>query len=174
MKRLPKYLIISIFTFCIGLIAVSVWLFTASNFPQSQTQEVEITEKLLSETQAGTQIEKEDESEEEETSLFKSIWNEDDESSYGSYKIKRECSNDSKGFENCTLKITDNNTILAKYEAEHARWAEYGFFNLLGKKNKQLIIRTYSGGAHCCYTYFFYDLNPNLSLIFERFRFQYR
>jgi hypothetical protein len=166
MKRLPKYLLISIFTFLIGLISASIWLFTTSNFSKPQIERAEVREKSIPEIQTDNETPKEGILD-EETSLFDSIWIEDNEGSYGNYKIKRECSNDSRGFENCTLKITGNNRVLAKYEVESARWAEYGFFNLLGKKNEQLIIRTYSGGAHCCYTYFFYDLNPNLRLIFN-------
>lgn len=42
-----------------------------------------------------------------------------------------------------------------------------GSFQLLGKQTKQLILAQFSGGAHCCYSFWIYDLYPKFRLIFE-------
>ena len=45
--------------------------------------------------------------------------------------------------------------------------AKYGLFNFLGKKDKQLVIFTYSGGAHCCYGYSVFDLYPRFKILYD-------
>jgi hypothetical protein len=42
-----------------------------------------------------------------------------------------------------------------------------GSFQMLGKQTKQLIIAQFSGGAHCCYSFWIYDLYPKFRLIFK-------
>jgi hypothetical protein len=42
-----------------------------------------------------------------------------------------------------------------------------GLFRLLNGKAKQLILVQFSGGAHCCYSFWIYDLHPQFRLIFS-------
>ncbi len=46
-------------------------------------------------------------------------------------------------------------------------WNNFKVESLLGKGSKQLIIEQYSGGAHCCWTYFILDLSANLHVIYD-------
>ena len=57
--------------------------------------------------------------------------------------------------------------VLASSTSSRGYWLEYGFFNFLGKDKKQLIVQTYSGGAHCCYDYTIYDLKPKFRVIYD-------
>src|SRR4029079_3642213 len=44
---------------------------------------------------------------------------------------------------------------------------QYGLFDFLGTGKKQLVVHTYSGGAHCCYDYVIYDLSPKFRTIYD-------
>ena len=45
------------------------------------------------------------------------------------------------------------------------------FSNFLGGEKKQLIVHTYSGGAHCCYDYYIFDLTPRFRTIYSSAKF---
>lgn len=91
-------------------------------------------------------------------------WIDTDRHSFDGYEFARECKRGSSGTE-CTAQIRRAGKTLAKFTS----WIslDYGFFRLLGNKSKQLIVHTYSGGAHCCDMYYVYDLKPTLKVIYD-------
>jgi len=99
------------------------------------------------------------------------IWIADDRTSIDGISIERKCTslseNDYVG--ECELAIRSGRKRLRTFSIDHARkyWLRYGFTDLLGKGSRQLIIHTYSGGAHCCYDYVIYDLFPTIRLIYD-------
>lgn len=44
--------------------------------------------------------------------------------------------------------------------------ARYALISLLGTASKQLVVETYSGGGHCCTSYYIYDLKEDLHRLF--------
>lgn len=110
-------------------------------------------------------------SEDDETysSPLDKIWIESESFSYEGYSISKKCAGeeDSYADDNCELKISENKRQLAKFTSSRAYWLQYGLFNFLGKKDKQLIVFTYSGGAHCCEDYVIYDLKPAFRVIYD-------
>ncbi|HMM81212.1 MAG TPA: hypothetical protein PKC65_14435 [Pyrinomonadaceae bacterium] len=99
------------------------------------------------------------------------IWIEDDHTKIGNVSIVRKCSAASENdyFDECELSIYRGKKVVRTFSVEYARkiWLRYGFTDLLGKGSKQLIIHTYSGGAHCCYDYVIYDLFPTVRVIYD-------
>jgi hypothetical protein len=43
----------------------------------------------------------------------------------------------------------------------------FGLYPILGGKTKQLLVVQTSGGAHCCFSYHIYDLQPKFRLLFD-------
>lgn len=99
------------------------------------------------------------------------IWIEDDHTKIGNISIVRKCTsvgeNDYVG--ECELSVRSGRKRLRTFSIDHTRryWLQYGFTDLLGKGSKQLIIHTYSGGAHCCYDYVIFDLFPTVRVIYD-------
>jgi hypothetical protein len=65
--------------------------------------------------------------------------------------------------------IRKNGKVLASWGSRDGRFEfkRVGLFPFLGPDEKQLIVEGYSGGAHCCWSYWIYELTPNLRLIYE-------
>ncbi len=99
------------------------------------------------------------------------IWIDDDRTKIGNILISRKCTSigDNDYLGECELSIRRGRKVFRTFSTEHARkyWIQYGFKDLLGKGSNQLIVHTYSGGAHCCYDYFIYDLKPNFRIIYD-------
>jgi hypothetical protein len=61
--------------------------------------------------------------------------------------------------------------VLARHSQGRDRFGHdstfFGLFNLLGRKDKQLIVVQFTGGLHCCYQYWIYELRPRFRLIFD-------
>lgn len=97
------------------------------------------------------------------------IWVEDDHYKIGGISIVRECSSVDDYIGKCELTIKSSGHMIHRFEVEHGRkyWLKYGILNLLGKNSQQLIVFTYSGGAHCCYDYSIYDLKPKIRAVYD-------
>ncbi len=98
------------------------------------------------------------------------IWIDDDETRIDGYFIKRTCETDEIGWSGlCTLTISDadSSKIMFETDASQKEYLSYGFFNFLRTKNKQLVVFTYSGGAHCCYDYYILDLRDKLRILYD-------
>jgi len=46
-------------------------------------------------------------------------------------------------------------------------WTKFGLFPFLGGNTRQLIIEQYSGGAHCCWSYWIFNLATHFELIYD-------
>jgi hypothetical protein len=97
------------------------------------------------------------------------IWIEDDHYKIGGISIVRECSPEDDHIGTCELTIRSSGHLVQRFEVEDGRkyWLKYGILNLLGKNSQQLIVFTYSGGAHCCYDYSIYDLEPTIRAVYD-------
>jgi hypothetical protein len=67
--------------------------------------------------------------------------------------------------------ITKGRSVLARHTTEEGARAKdsscFALYPLLGKNTKQLIVTQFSGGLHCCWSYWIYDLYPKFRLIFN-------
>ncbi len=99
------------------------------------------------------------------------IWIESDEYVGNGIAIERKCSTDKHDayIGSCNLRLRANKRLYQTFSVGHGRkeWLKYGFIELLGKGSKQLIVFTYSGGAHCCYDYVIYNLKPTLRVLYD-------
>ena len=70
-----------------------------------------------------------------------------------------------------TATIKRGHRVLARHGKGEDRFGHdstfFGLFPLLGSNEKQLIVAQFTGGAHCCYQYWIYELYPKFSLIFD-------
>lgn len=79
-------------------------------------------------------------------------WIDADELRVDAFKLNRHCSKSTDDIlTKCVLEIRDGSKILRSFESSIS--IEYGLFPFLGGNRKQLVIHTYSGGAHCCDTF---------------------
>ena len=97
------------------------------------------------------------------------IWVKGDLLQYQGYKISRSCGKDKNIFGSCAISIKKNGKILSKDESAHNNpdYMDFGLFDFLGRGDKQLIIRTYSGGGHCCTDYYIYDLSAKFRIVYN-------
>lgn len=97
------------------------------------------------------------------------IWIEDDHYEKDGLLITRRCLPDDDNIVECELFIKAKGRGSQRLALQNGRkhWLKYGFLDLLGKKDKQLIVLRYSGGAHCCYDYAIYDLSPRIRSIYS-------
>lgn len=82
----------------------------------------------------------------------------------GGFRIFRRCSKENEdNVGQCTLTIRRGKKILwtAEVEPDQPDWLKYGLFRFIPGRRKQLVVHTYSGGAHCCYDYHIFDLSSS-------------
>jgi hypothetical protein len=88
--------------------------------------------------------------------------------SYRDYQVSR--TYDSKTEKSWAI-VKRNGRVLAKHNAGEGlaekEATHFGISSLLGKNTKQLIIEQNSGGAHCCNSWWIYDLYPEFRLVFR-------
>ncbi len=180
MKRLPKHLLISLITFFVGVIAVSIWFFSNQKFFRTPKSEITIvaeaplvegsTEEKISPVEVSTEaVKKEDAF----TSPLDKALIGDQKITYKGYTIIKNCLDSEDDYKYCTLKIKKGEKLLGEFVTDYGleNWLQYGFFNFLGGKDKQLIVHTYSGGGHCCSDYVIYDLKPIFRVIYDSRKF---
>ena len=158
-------MIAAITFFAIGVMAALVLFFpNRQTFVSADAQPAAKIQNTTPENSATT-----NEDDEIYSSLLDDIWIKSGNFSGEGISINKKCVNEKESFivDNCELRIFQNQKQLAKFTAEGIDWLQYGFFNFLGKKNKQLVIYTYSGGAHCCDDYVIYDLKPAFRVIYD-------
>jgi hypothetical protein len=174
MRPFLKRLTVFLGTLVVGLGAAFAWLIPPHiqpPFSPASVTETSRTESLQIDYTRREVVKPVEEPAENPNPLDK-IWAKERKLSYLGYEIKKEC--EQVGiFLNCKLKIRKNGKTLDKIAVEYSRdyWLKFGLFNFLGGKDKQLIIHTYSGGAHCCYAYFIYDLSPGFRKIYDSTRY---
>lgn len=58
--------------------------------------------------------------------------------------------------------------VLATFDRGYTKeWTSFGLFPFLGKDTKQVIVEQFSGGAHCCWSYWIVDLSPDLGVVYD-------
>lgn len=95
----------------------------------------------------------------EETSALESIFTKADRLSYKGYVIEKfKTSGEDSWY--ATLKRGEH--VVAKFENGWNReWTSFGLFPFTGGEPRQLIVEQFSGGAHCCYSHWIYDLSSS-------------
>jgi len=105
---------------------------------------------------------------------LESIWLDADNFEINGIAIERKCNADPQNdyLGDCELSIRSRGKLFRRFAIEHGRkyWLQYGLFNFLDSPQKQLVVFTYSGGAHCCYDYTIFDLEPGLRTIYDSTR----
>jgi hypothetical protein len=175
MKALPKYPSVFAAAFLAGSAAVFLWLFISNTKtstgspPSTMATETAPVDVGPAEPEVKTTVEETPEEPDEEPNPLEKVWVKDKSLSYKGYKITKECDRIDDEFSTCWLKIRKNGKVLNAIEANYARdnWLVFGLFNFLGGKDEQLVVHTYSGGAHCCYDYRIYDLDPGFRKIYD-------
>jgi hypothetical protein len=97
------------------------------------------------------------------------VWIKKDTYRTGPYFFQRKCRLREQGRNTCSLTIHLRRALLREFRSEWSEkeWLRFGLISLLGKKSKQLIVFNYSGGAHCCYDYTIFDLEPRFRVIYD-------
>ncbi len=58
--------------------------------------------------------------------------------------------------------------VLATFDRGYTKeWTSFGLFPFLGKNTKQLVVEQFSGGAHCCWSYWIFDLFPDFEAVYD-------
>jgi hypothetical protein len=100
----------------------------------------------------------------DEVSLDK-IFTKDDRLSYRGYVVEKA---QTKGEDSWFATLKKGKKPVAKFEGGwNKEWTNFGLFPFIGTEPKQLVVEQYSGGAHCCYSYWIYDLSDNPRLLFD-------
>ena len=99
---------------------------------------------------------------------FFSICTANDSIEYKGIRIKRLYLNQDR---TSTAEITRGKRVLARHSEGEDRFGHdstfFSLFPLLGGVEKQLIIVQFTGGAHCCFHYWIYELYPKFRLLFD-------
>ena len=102
----------------------------------------------------------------DETGTLDKIFTRDDRLSYKGFVIEKF---QDRGEESWSAVLKKGSKTLAKFESGWNReWTNFGLFPFIASEPKQLVVEQYSGGAHCCYSYWIYDLSvPNARPLFD-------
>ena len=94
------------------------------------------------------------------------VFTHEDTLSYVGYEVRR-CYDSQKGMWFATLEKEGKVLATFKNDGYRKEMNNFGLFPFLGTKVKQLVIEQYSGGAHCCWSYWILKLGPDLDVIYE-------
>lgn len=150
MNRRKTLLTTSVLTLVFGVAPASVWLFrhrsslgkrASNDMPLASAQVVSAAEQQ----------------QQEEAYPFDKVFTKEDSLSYKGYVIEKA---QDKGEESWSAAMRKGNQTLAKFELGwNKEWTNFGLFPFVSQEPKQLVVEQYSGGAHCCYSYWIYDLS---------------
>jgi hypothetical protein len=148
MNRRKALLTTSVLTLVFGVAPATLWVFrhrlsqgkrSANDIPLAAAQVVSAAEK------------------QDDTSALDKVYTKDDRLSYKGYVIEK---SPTKGEDSWFATLKKGNKTLAKFEGGwNKEWTNFGLFPFTGVEPKQLVVEQYSGGAHCCYSYWIYDLS---------------
>jgi hypothetical protein len=163
MRRLI-YLLTAFDCFAIGVGAVLLFSYwTAVPDPEAATQTVETVEMATVDVKANDETEG-------STDPLEEVWERSGHLEYLDYRIEKECPEPkpSEGMP-CSFVLSNGKKTLDDFEIifDHDDWVQFGLFDFLGTRTKQLVVQTYSGGAHCCHDYVVYDLDPKFRAIYD-------
>lgn len=71
--------------------------------------------------------------------------------------------------------LTDSRTVISRGQKKlatiegccHRESTRFALIPLLGNGRKQLVVEAYSGGGHCCTSYYIYDLSARFRTVFD-------
>jgi hypothetical protein len=156
MNRRKTLLTTSLLTLVFGVAPATLWIFRH----RSSTGKRPSNDMSLSATQVVSAAEQHD-----DTTHLEKVFTKDDRLSYQGYVIEK---SQTKGEESWFATLRRGSKTVAKFEAGwNKEWTNFGLFPFVSSEPKQLIVEQYSGGAHCCYSYWIYDLSTNPRLLFD-------
>jgi hypothetical protein len=157
MNRRRTFLTASALTLVFGVAPATVWVLrqrlspgkrTSNDIPLAAAQVVSAAEQPP------------------DTSALDKVFTKDDSLSYKGYRVEK---SQTKGEDSWFATLKKGNKTVAKFEAGwNKEWTNFGLFPFISNEPKQLVVEQYSGGAHCCYSYWIYDLSgASARLLFE-------
>lgn len=159
MNRRKTILTTSVLTVVFGAAPATIWLLRhrsslgkrpSNDLPLASAQVVSAAEQ-----QSG----------EDGASAFDKIFTKEDRLAYRGYVIEKA---QDKGEESWSAALKKGSQTVAKFEGGwNKEWTNFGLFPFISQEPKQLVVEQYSGGAHCCYSYWIYDLSATARLLFE-------
>jgi hypothetical protein len=67
-----------------------------------------------------------------------------------------------------TIQVSRSGKVVQNFgEASEPHWVSMSPVSMLGPISKQVLIEEYSGGAHCCSTFWLLDANPELRVLLD-------
>lgn len=156
MNRRKALLTTSILTLVFGVAPATLWIYRHRFIMGKRPS----TDLPLATAQVVSAAEQQD-----DTSALDKVYTKGDRLSYKGYVIEK---SQAKGEESWFATLKKGNKTLAKFDnGENKEWTNFGLFPFTGNEPKQLVVEQYSGGAHCCYSYWIYDLSTNPHLLFD-------
>lgn len=148
MNRRKTLLTTSVLTLVFGVAPATVWIFrhrsslgkrSSNDMPLASAQVVSAAEQS------------------DGASALEKAFTKEDRLSYKGYLIEK---SQDKGEESWSAALKRGNHVVAKFEGGwNKEWTNFGLFPFVSQEPKQLVVEQYSGGAHCCYSYWIYDLS---------------
>lgn len=156
MNRRKTLLTTSLLTLAFGVAPASLWIFR-HRLSQGKRPSADLS---LSEAQVVSAAERQD-----ETTALDKIFTKENKLSYKGFLMEK---SQSKEDETWFATLRKGDRVLAKFEQGGEKdWTSFGLFPFLGDGAKQLVIEQYSGGAHCCYSDWIYDLSGNPRVVYD-------
>ncbi|MBD0370167.1 MAG: hypothetical protein ICV60_04980 [Pyrinomonadaceae bacterium] len=157
MNRRKTLLTTSVLTVVFGVAPATIWILRhRSSLGKRPSTDLPL---------ASAQVVSAAEQQETESALEK-IFTKEDRLSYRGYVIEKA---HDKGEESWSAALKKGNQTVAKFESGwNKEWTSFGLFPFISQEPKQLVVEQYSGGAHCCYSYWIYDLSGTTArLLFD-------
>jgi hypothetical protein len=157
MNRRKTVLTTSVLTLVFGAAPATIWLLRhRSSLGKRASNDMPL---------ASAQVVSAAEQEDEARGLDK-VFTEANRLSYRGYVIEKA---QDKGEESWSATLRKGNKELAKFgNGWNKEWTNFGLFPFISQEPKQLVVEQYSGGAHCCYSYWVYDFSGHAErLLFD-------
>jgi hypothetical protein len=150
MNRRRTLLTASLLTLAFGAAPATVWVFRhRSSFGgRSPSRDLPLTSaQVVSAAEQQT-----------DAGRLDKVFTKENRLSYKGYLVEK---SKVAGDEVWVATLKRGNRVLVKFEngGEQDYWTNFGLYSFLGADPKQLIVEQYSGGAHCCYSHWVYDLS---------------
>jgi len=97
---------------------------------------------------------------------LREVFTEEDRLLYRGYEVMK-CYDSQGDVWFATLKKEGKVLATFKRGCNKKEWTNFGLFPFLGGDTKQLIVEQFSGGAHCCWSYWIFKLFPDFEVLYE-------
>ncbi|HKS28932.1 MAG TPA: hypothetical protein VJS44_13990 [Pyrinomonadaceae bacterium] len=151
MNRRKALLTTSVLTLAFGVAPATVWVYRHKFSPGKRAS----NDMPLASAQVVSAAEQPPHS--DTLSLFDDIFTKDDRLSYRGYVIEK---SQDRGEDSWSASLKKGSREVAKFASGWNReWTNFGLFPFISREPRQLVVEQYSGGAHCCYSYWIYELD---------------